>query len=117
MFQLCMAHVNRRASVIPHHWFLPLISAVTHAGIEVKMITGDHLLIAKETMRMLSMGTEVSQLNIAWQQNRGQDQEECIADTGVKQMRMLLIGDEVSRCDLGKGTMNPRSNSHSTSSQ
>jgi hypothetical protein len=30
------------------------------AGIEVKMITGDHLLIAKETMRMLSMGTDVS---------------------------------------------------------
>lgn len=29
-------------------------------GIQVKMITGDHLLIGKETARQLGMGTEVS---------------------------------------------------------
>ena len=28
-------------------------------GIEVKMITGDHLLIGKETAKMLGMGTEM----------------------------------------------------------
>ncbi len=28
-------------------------------GIEVKMITGDHLLIGKETAKMLGMGTQV----------------------------------------------------------
>jgi H+-transporting ATPase len=30
-------------------------------GIDVKMITGDHLLIGKETARMLGMGTQVRQ--------------------------------------------------------
>ena len=39
-----------------------LVCAPTPArsqGIEVKMITGDHLLIGKETAKMLGMGTEM----------------------------------------------------------
>lgn len=35
-------------------------------GIAVKMITGDHLLIGKETARMLGMGTMVCGGAILW---------------------------------------------------
>jgi H+-transporting ATPase len=44
----------------PRHDTKETIENCKEQGIEVKMITGDHLLIGKETARMLGMGTEVS---------------------------------------------------------
>lgn len=41
------------ACPLPHHH-------LSSQGISVKMVTGDHLLIGKETAKMLGMGTEVS---------------------------------------------------------
>lgn len=43
----------------PRHDTASTIAACHVQGIEVKMITGDHLLIGKETARMLGMGTEM----------------------------------------------------------
>ena len=35
-------------------------------GIQVKMITGDHLLIGIETARMLGLGTEMYPSEVSW---------------------------------------------------
>lgn len=43
----------------PRHDTKDTIEKCQVQGIEVKMITGDHLLIGKETARMLGMGTQV----------------------------------------------------------
>lgn len=43
----------------PRHDTKDTIERCQAQGIEVKMITGDHLLIGKETAKMLGMGTEV----------------------------------------------------------
>lgn len=43
----------------PRHDTAATIANCHIQGIEVKMITGDHLLIGKETARMLNMGTEM----------------------------------------------------------
>ena len=52
----CMTAANPSILSMPR--FIPSpISPLQ--GIEVKMITGDHLLIGKETAKMLGMGTEM----------------------------------------------------------
>lgn len=43
----------------PRHDTKATIDSCRGQGIEVKMITGDHLLIGKETAKMLGMGTEM----------------------------------------------------------
>ncbi|KAG1652728.1 hypothetical protein FOA52_007442 [Chlamydomonas sp. UWO 241] len=43
----------------PRHDTAATIAKCHEQGIEVKMITGDHLLIGKETAKMLGMGTEM----------------------------------------------------------
>jgi hypothetical protein len=54
---LCWGH-RREEDPIKHHAGVPLLVMLLQ-GIDVKMITGDHLLIGKETARMLGMGTQV----------------------------------------------------------
>ena len=44
----------------PRHDSGQTIRNLQHAGIRVKMITGDHLNIAKETARLIGMGTNIS---------------------------------------------------------
>jgi H+-transporting ATPase len=43
----------------PRHDTAQTVNNLTAAGIEVKMITGDHLNIAKETARLIGMGTSI----------------------------------------------------------
>lgn len=43
----------------PRHDTAQTIKNLVNAGIEVKMITGDHLNIAKETARLIGMGTNI----------------------------------------------------------
>jgi H+-transporting ATPase len=43
----------------PRHDSGQTVKNLQHAGIRVKMITGDHLNIAKETARLIGMGTNI----------------------------------------------------------
>jgi H+-transporting ATPase len=50
----------------PRHDTKLTISRIRAAGVEVKMITGDHLNIAKETARLIDLGTNILPSTALW---------------------------------------------------
>ena len=47
------------ALISPHPSSFLSLTLVLHLGVNVKMVTGDHLLIAKQTAKTLNMGTKI----------------------------------------------------------
>jgi len=50
------------------------IERIRHAEIEIKMITGDHLNIAKETARLINLGTNIHPNTALWPASHSRDQ-------------------------------------------